>query len=79
MAYDMKDPLHAQIEVHHLEKALQTLPTEYREAVLLHYHEEFSMEEIAEMLQLSVSGAKMRVHRGLKKLRETILGKTDER
>jgi RNA polymerase sigma-70 factor (ECF subfamily) len=79
IAYDMKDPLHAQIEVHHLDKALQTLPTEYREAVLLHYHEEFSMEEIAEMLQLSVSGAKMRVHRGLKKLRETILGKNDER
>jgi len=79
IAYDSEDPLYAQIEAHHLEKALQTLPTEYREAVLLHYHEEFSMEEIAEMLQLSVSGAKMRVHRGLKKLREMILGENDER
>jgi RNA polymerase sigma-70 factor (ECF subfamily) len=74
-----KDPLSAQIEAHHLEKALQTLPKDYREAVLLHYHEEFSMEEIAEMLELSVSGAKMRVHRGLGKLREMILGKNDER
>ena len=79
MAHGMDDPLSAQIEAHHLEKALQRLPMEYREAVLLRYHEEFSMEEIAEMLELSVSGAKMRVHRGLKKLRETILGKNDER
>jgi len=79
MAHGTNDPLSAQIEAHHLEKALQILPKEYREAVLLHYHEEFSMEEIAEMLQLSVSGAKMRVHRGLGKLREMILGKNDER
>jgi RNA polymerase sigma-70 factor (ECF subfamily) len=79
MANGNEDPLSAQIEAHHLEKALQTLPTEYREAVLLHYHEEFSMEEIAEMLQLSVSGAKMRVHRGLKKLREMILGNDNEK
>lgn len=79
MAHGMDDPLSAQIEAHHLEKALQRLPMEYREAVLLHYREEFSMEEIAEMLELSVSGAKMRVHRGLKKLRKMILGKNDER
>ena len=79
MAHGMDDPLSAQIEAHHLEKALQRLPMEYREAVLLRYREEFSMEEIAEMLELSVSGAKMRVHRGLKKLRKMILGKNDER
>ena len=79
MAYGMDDPLSVQIEAHHLEKALQRLPMEYREAVLLRYREEFSMEEIAEMLELSVSGAKMRVHRGLKKLRKMILGKNDER
>jgi RNA polymerase sigma-70 factor (ECF subfamily) len=79
MANGIEDPLCVKMEAHHLEKALQKLTPEYREAVLLHYHEEFSMEEIAEMLRLSVSGAKMRVNRGLKKLREMILGQNDER
>jgi RNA polymerase sigma-70 factor (ECF subfamily) len=56
-----------------LVKALEDLPIDYREAVVLRYREELSMQEIAEMLGLSVSGAKMRVHRGLEKLR-AILG-----
>lgn len=54
-------------------KALEQLPIDYREAVVLRYREERSMKEIADMLNLSVSGAKMRVHRGLEKLR-TLLG-----
>jgi RNA polymerase sigma-70 factor (ECF subfamily) len=60
-------------EVQSLVKALDQLPIDYREAVILRYREERSMQEIAEMLCLSISGAKMRVHRGLEKLRE-ILG-----
>jgi RNA polymerase sigma-70 factor (ECF subfamily) len=64
------DPL----DVHCLQQALLQLPFEYREAVMLHYREGFSMEEIARSLQLSVSGAKMRVHRGLEKLRHIIHG-----
>lgn len=54
-------------------KALEQLPIDYREAVMLRFREERSMQDIAEMLNLSVSGAKMRVHRGLEKLR-VILG-----
>ena len=60
-------------DVQSLLKALDQLPIDYREAVVLRFREECSMQEIAEMLDLSVSGAKMRVHRGLAKLR-TILG-----
>jgi len=60
-------------EVQSLLKALEQLPIDYREAVVLRYREERSMQEIADMLNLSVSGAKMRVHRGLEKLR-AILG-----
>ena len=60
-------------EVQSLMEALDQLPIDYREAVVLRYREERSMQEIAEMLDLSVSGAKMRVHRGLEKLRN-ILG-----
>ena len=56
--------------------ALNRIPADYREAVVLYYHEDLSMQEISVALGLSVSGAKMRVHRGLKKLRELIC--TDE-
>jgi RNA polymerase sigma-70 factor (ECF subfamily) len=51
------------------------LPLDYREAVVLRFHEGLAMQEIAEMLAISVSGAKMRVHRGLEKLR-AILGES---
>jgi RNA polymerase sigma-70 factor (ECF subfamily) len=52
-----------------IQQALLEIPPDYREAVLLRYQEELSMEDVAAALQLSVSGAKMRVHRGLDKLR----------
>jgi RNA polymerase sigma-70 factor, ECF subfamily len=64
----------AQIDFLRIYQALEQLPMDYREAVILHYHEGLSMEDIATALQLSLSGAKMRVHRGIKKLREIILG-----
>ena len=60
-------------EVQSVVRALESLPLDYREAVILRFREERSMKEIADMLNLSVSGAKMRVHRGLEKLR-AILG-----
>ena len=75
------------LDVQRLREGLQQLPLDYREAMILYYHEGFSMKEIAGSLELSVSGAKMRVHRGLRKLRqimdgeshETEAGGTDER
>ena len=60
-------------EVQSVIKALELLPIDYREALVLRFREERSMQEIGEMLNLSVSGAKMRVRRGLEKLR-AILG-----
>jgi RNA polymerase sigma-70 factor (ECF subfamily) len=63
-----------QLDFRRLDQALQHLPTDYREAVMLHYREGLSMEDIAIALRLSNSGAKMRVHRGIKKLREIIFG-----
>lgn len=41
-----------------------------REAVLMRFREGLKMKEIAERLNLSVSGAKMRVQRGLAKLQQ---------
>jgi RNA polymerase sigma-70 factor (ECF subfamily) len=51
-------------------EALDRLPEDFREALILRYREELSMKDIARILNLSVSGAKMRIHRGLIKLRE---------
>ena len=62
------------VDMEHLRRSLQQLPLEYREAVMLHYREGLTMEEIARTFRLSVSGAKMRVHRGLQKLRKMMDG-----
>lgn len=48
---------------------IETMAPNYREALMLRYKYEFSMQEIAEALQISVSGAKMRVKRGLEIVR----------
>ena len=73
-----EDRVVAQIDFLRIYQALDQLPIDYREAVSLHYHEGLSMEDISTALQLSVSGAKMRVHRGIRKLREIILGNNHE-
>jgi len=54
-------------------QALGRISTDYREAIVLHYREGRSMKEVAEILNLSLSSAKMRVSRGIEKLR-IILG-----
>ena len=66
----------ARLDFSVLHEALLQLPEDYREAIILRYREELSMEEVADALEISISGAKMRVHRGLNKLRE-ILKETD--
>jgi RNA polymerase sigma-70 factor, ECF subfamily len=60
-----------------LKKALNGLKIQYREAVMLRYREDRSMDEIAQILGLTVSGAKMRVHRGLEQLKAIMNGEGD--
>ncbi len=67
-----EEALCAKLDSHHIRKAMAALPVDYREAVLLRYREELTMDEIAMALGISLSGAKMRVHRGLGKLRELL-------
>ena len=57
-------------DVQSLFQIMRALPLKDREAVLMRYREGLQMKEIAERLNLSVSGAKMRVHRGLRKLQQ---------
>ncbi|MGD9096971.1 MAG: RNA polymerase sigma factor [Desulfobacterales bacterium] len=56
-------------DVQSLLEIMRSLPVHDREAVLMRFREGLKMKEIAERLDLSVSGAKMRVQRGLAKLR----------
>ena len=64
------DRLADQIDAQQVLEALQTLPVDYREALLLRFHEGLSVSEVAYALGLSLSAAKMRIHRGLLKLRQ---------
>jgi RNA polymerase sigma-70 factor (ECF subfamily) len=64
----------SRIDIRRLGEALDQLPVDYREALVLRYHEEVPVEEIAAALELSESGVRMRVSRGLKKLREILAG-----
>jgi RNA polymerase sigma-70 factor, ECF subfamily len=52
-----------------LRGCLERLPHDYREALILRFHEGLSMADIGKALGVSTSGAKMRVSRGMDKLR----------
>ena len=67
--------LPGELDPEQVRTSLEQLPFDYREAIFLRFHEGFSMKELATILGISVSGAKMRVHRGVLKLRQLLLGK----
>ncbi|MEP3890347.1 MAG: RNA polymerase sigma factor [Hellea sp.] len=52
-----------------LNKAIEELPDIYRIPLLMKDHEEFSIIEISEMLEISESNAKVRIHRARMKLK----------
>lgn len=70
--YQHEEALCRQLDSNRLVVALEKLPVDQREALVLRYQDDFSMEEIAQALRLSLSGAKMRIARGLARLREII-------
>ncbi len=53
-----------------VQRLLQELPEDYRQAVVLRYWYELSYEEIAEMMETSVSAIKSRLFRARKQLAE---------
>jgi RNA polymerase sigma-70 factor, ECF subfamily len=57
------------IETQYLDKALSILPEDMREALVLRFMEGFSYQEIADTLNIGLSNAKMKVRRGLDKMR----------
>ena len=55
-------------EVMQLQKAMQELPDDTREILVLRYHHSCSVKEAAEIFSISESAVKMRTSRGLKQL-----------
>lgn len=55
-----------------LKQAISTLPDDYREALELKHFDGFQYEEIAQMLNISLSLAKVRVFRAKKMLHEAL-------
>lgn len=67
------DPAEAAVagEVH---EALDRLPDEYRRALVLHYFEGRTHEEVAKALGVPAGTASSRIRRGLEKLQESVRG-----
>lgn len=63
-----RDLIQAQ-KIDHLEICLQKLSADLREAVILRFYQELSFEEIAAISDASVSAVKMRVYRGIERLK----------
>lgn len=62
---------------HHIQQAILELPKKYRMVVVLRDQEGFSTEETAQILDISVSNAKVRLHRARLFLREKLKGYFD--
>ncbi|SDL51065.1 RNA polymerase sigma-70 factor, ECF subfamily [Catalinimonas alkaloidigena] len=60
-------------ELDALQEALNALPDEYREVLVLSRFQELKYEEIARVLQTTEGAVKVRVHRALNKLRSLFL------
>ncbi len=56
-----------------LSRAILSLPEHYREVILLRDIEEFSIDEIAEVLGLTRESVKARIHRGRLMIREYLI------
>lgn len=57
-----------------LDAVLREIPPHYRAILLLHYKEDFSLHEVAEILDEPYNTVKSRHQRGLKQLKKRILG-----
>ncbi len=60
------------MDAERLPRLLAALPLEYREALVLRFHEGLTMRDVGLALGISTSGAKMRVQRGLQRLRDKL-------
>jgi len=71
-ARDARDQLITREEAARAEAALANLPERYREAVVLYYGGDESIEQVAAALGISQDSARQRVHRGRERLRDRL-------
>ena len=64
-----RDDLRTLVEKDEVRRALDQVPADQREALLLHHVEGWSFVEIAARLGIRVNAAKTRAFRGMKKMR----------
>lgn len=55
-------------------QALQTLPNHYKTALLLRYYHDYTVPQIAEIVELPIGTAKTHIRRGLQALRKQLKG-----
>lgn len=68
------DPLERHEDANRVRAALEMLPAGQRDVIVMHWFEEMSFPDVAEVLGLSVSAVKVRAHRGYKVLRQALEG-----
>ena len=66
------DVFDSRLGVEEIQRALDELPTEQREAFVLKYVEELGYDEMSDLTGAGVSALKMRVKRACERLRETL-------
>jgi len=66
------DELHLKMSVQELERALQELNEDFREAVILRDIQQLTYEEIAEITDTAMGTVKSRINRGRQQLQEII-------
>ncbi len=69
---DMEKQVGDKIAVENIKKYLSCIKSEYREAVHLHFFENFSFSEIATIIDQSEGNVRVRVYRGIKQLKEAL-------
>lgn len=60
-----------------LRRVIDSLPEDYRAALVLHDLEGLTAEQAAEVIGCSVAAAKIRIHRGRARLKEALQGQCD--
>jgi RNA polymerase sigma-70 factor (ECF subfamily) len=68
----VKSSLHEDGRLEPMRRAIQTLPSDQRETVLLRWYDELSYEEISQVLRIPLGTVRSRLHHALHKLHQQI-------
>ena len=71
-SYDDSKDINNSIEVKRVLKIINKLDTAYKDAVIMRYVEDLSPKDIAKVLRESENNVSVRIHRGIRKLKELL-------